>query len=226
MRNLRRILSSLTLVVTVLLGAAISGASATRLEIGNHERGFRITFQPFEIIDSAVPMQPVRCTVLMEGVFTERTFTKTAALQIGNVTRARVTNHPCTAGDAWVYNGTEAGGLANSLPWGVHYAVFGGMLPNITSVSVRIVRMAFRLQPTGLAACDFTASETTVPANGFFSLISGGGGVRLFETFSFEPGVSIPQTGPMMCSLFSVRLRATESAFSIGGLEHPRMTLI
>jgi hypothetical protein len=141
-----------------LLGMAVSAASASRLEVVNSERGFRIVWSPltFEAAEATV-----RCNVTLEGSFTRRTTTKTLNAAIGKVTRAPINS--CTGGTL----------SSSGLPWNVAYGGFGGTLPSITSITKRITNARITIQPSGLPACNMI-SELEEPLRAIETLNAAG----------------------------------------------------
>lgn len=165
------ILAALT--ATILLGLAVSSASATRLSILNFERGFRIAFTSLELSNN-VGLATVRCPVTLEGTFHRRSITKTSGLLIGYITRAIVRGNlaagECTGGRA---------SIAVSLPWHVRFASFTGTLPSITAIRVQIVGARFTVEPLGSGlACNSRTTERE-PAFGTFATRSVGGLLEL-----------------------------------------------
>jgi hypothetical protein len=162
-----------------LLGMAVSAASASRLEVVNSERGFRIVWSPltFEAAEATV-----RCNVTLEGSFTRRTTTKTLNATIGTVTRAPV--NTCTGGTA----------SSSGLPWTTTYGGFGGTLPAITSVTLRLTNARFTVQPEGLPACNAT-TETEEPARGI-ATVNAAGEITAFRA---DETATIGTEGGFLC---------------------------
>jgi hypothetical protein len=159
----KAVLAALT--ATLLLGLAVTSATARRLEISN--QGFRIVYlleEPLELSNN-VGLATVRCGITLEGTLHSRTIQKISGSLIGYITRAIL--HPaerCTGGTASIFTET--------LPWHVRFLTFEGTLPNITSVSVAIVGARFRVQPTGGPICNARTSGTE-PAIGTFTVGAG-----------------------------------------------------
>lgn len=127
---------------TLLLSAAVGGASARNLSINN--QGLRITFSSIEM--NAEEFAVIRCQATLEGSFHTRTVAKVAGTLVGAITSARVKQETCREGIAAAFNGTErynGGTPSNTLPWHLTYEGFSGTLPNITSMQALISR--FRL---------------------------------------------------------------------------------
>jgi len=117
------------LAAFAILLAAVSGASATRLEFNNTT--FRIVWRPMRFITRAGT--EITCNVTFEGEFSSRTFTKTAGNQIGSI---RVTGiESCSTRIVW---------LTETLPWGLFYSSFIGTLPNIEQLATTMTGLRFR----------------------------------------------------------------------------------
>jgi hypothetical protein len=94
----------------------------------------------------------IRCKVTLEGSFHSRTIAKVARALIGAVSRA-IFAHPCTGGEEWADNGTEAeplGTAPNRLPWHLTYESFTGTLPNISAINLLLSRVSLVLRATVL----------------------------------------------------------------------------
>jgi len=207
----------------MLLGAAISSAPATRLSLSGNS--FRIAWDrnlpnatDLTFLSTIGP--PVTCPVTLEGTFHSQTITKTANLLIGSVTRASVgtstgSTAACVSGSATI--------LTASLPWHVQYSSFGGILPNITEITLRLINASFQIN---------------------------NGNVCLFRTTSTEPGVGIadvtnPTTtrellfvrldesrnitlreGAFGCSIAKARFRGTGAVTLLNSSARPLLRLI
>lgn len=125
------------LVAALLLSAAVSTASATRLSVSN--QNIRATWARLEFASSLVT---IRCPVTLEGSFHTRTIAKVARSLIGAITRVLIKRESCTNGEALP--------KAESLPWHVTYESFTGTLPNITAVNLLLSRFRFLLTVSGL----------------------------------------------------------------------------
>ncbi|MGN6189049.1 MAG: hypothetical protein ACTHOE_09130 [Conexibacter sp.] len=122
---------------TVLLGALVSTASATRLESSSQTLRTAFTSVRFrETFGSTTD-----CAVTLEGSLHSRTIQKVAGTLIGYITRADL--GPCAGtGTATI--------LTETLPWHVRYLAFSGTLPNITRLIINVIGSAFRVRfPTG-----------------------------------------------------------------------------
>jgi len=147
------------LAAILLLSAAISSASATRLSLSGNS--FRIAWD--RTITGATDFtyaetigSPITCPLTLEGTFHSATITKTANLLIGYVTRANVgtstgTTAACTGGRVTI--------LTATLPWHVQYSSFGGTLPNITELTLRVINMSLQIANEA-ATCLFRTTST------------------------------------------------------------------
>jgi hypothetical protein len=133
------------LVAALALSAAVTTVDARRIELSNQrflaiwEGLNKLTFE-----NSAGTLH-VACRATLEGSFHSRTLSKVSSQLIGYVTSAAITR-PCEGGDAWFQNGTEeigTEGRPSTLPWHIRYDSFAGLLPNITSIRVQVVEMAY-----------------------------------------------------------------------------------
>jgi hypothetical protein len=131
---------------TVLLGALVSTASATRLR--STSTTLRATFPRVSFIGG---FGTTECAVTLEGSFHSETIAKVPESLIGYITRAIIGGTRCIRGSATI--------LQASLPWHIRYVSFEGTLPNITAVN------------TEVAGVQFNAKE---PVFGIACLASGG----------------------------------------------------
>jgi hypothetical protein len=177
--GMRRI--TLALAAAVGLAAAVQSASASTFTI--MEPPFRATWRSLRFSISEISMN---CAVTLEGSFASSTIGKVAGRRIGSVTRAQLTG--CSGGTATV--------LTEALPWAVQYSSFTGTLPEITSVTTRIVGAAFRFFPTGSVQC-LLRSEESRPLVTIFERSEWGTvtGLRASETSS------IPLRGGFPCEV-------------------------
>ena len=126
---------------TALLALLATAAPARNFSTSN--QNFRVVWTGLEF-DTAIAT--IRCGLTIEGSFHYGSIVKRERSLIGYVTAA-IIRRPCTNGEAWSANGREAhprlGTLANTLPWHITYAGFGGTLPNISEIffSVRGIRL-------------------------------------------------------------------------------------
>lgn len=82
----------------------------------------------------------VVCPVTLNGSFASASFPVTPGTRVGSFTSATVGT--CTEGRAVV--------LTETLPWSLRYSSFGGTLPNITSLTFRLVGASFKGTAGGL----------------------------------------------------------------------------
>jgi len=142
---------------TVLLGALVSTASATRLS--SSSQTLRATFAR---VDFSGGFGTTECAVTLEGSLHSRTIAKVAGSLIGFITRAIVAER-CIRGSATI--------LTASLPWHVRYASFTGTLPNITRLNTTVTGAQFNVrEPVFGVAC--LASGGT--ATGVYNREAGG----------------------------------------------------
>jgi hypothetical protein len=141
-------------LAAVLLGALVGTASAGRLSLSSQT--IRMTWASLTFSGG---FGTVRCAVTMEGSFHSRTIAKTRESLIGYITNARI-SHPCSAGAAWAHSGETnevlGGTVSNRLPWHIRYASFTGTLPNITSMNVEVVGIAYLIrEPVFGVLCEY-----------------------------------------------------------------------
>jgi hypothetical protein len=189
------ILAALT--ASLLMGLAVSSASANRLSTSNTR--FRVTWANLDLRDVGGNIHII-CPVTLEGSFHSATLRKVTGALIGAITRGIVNGSepPCTGGTATI--------LQESLPWHVTYEGFRGTLPAITSIELLLRRYAFRVETEvlfvrvaclyrdrgrveenlrGTLAVGANGQVTTLtPTGGQAGLSSGGFGCPAFGTFS------------------------------------------
>jgi hypothetical protein len=130
------------LIASLLLGLAVSSASANRFSVSNTK--FRVTWASLSLTD--LSLVTVRCPVTLEGSLHSATIRKVAGALIGAVTRGIVKGESCTGGKATI--------LQESLPWHVTYEGFVGTLPAIEAIILLLRRYALRAEALGVgAAC-------------------------------------------------------------------------
>lgn len=150
------------LAATLLMAAAVSSASASRLSISGIS--FRVAWDrtiagATDLTFAATVGEAVTCPVTLEGTLHSSTITKTAGLLIGYVTRASIATNGSTTGRCTGGNGTI---LAATLPWHVQYSSFGGTLPNITSLTLRLINASFQIANGSECLARTTAAEPGV----------------------------------------------------------------
>lgn len=114
----------------VLLSALTGSAIARR--IGQTETRMTATFPRIEFRGG---LGTTRCNLTLGASMHSRTLTKTAETLIGYVTQASVGG--CEVGSATV--------LTATLPWHMRYESFSGTLPNIASMSSKVIGASFRI---------------------------------------------------------------------------------
>jgi hypothetical protein len=137
------------LASAITLGAA-AGAAASTFTIA--EQRFRVVWRELALSSSGGEFA-VRCPVTLEGSFHSVNFPKVARSLVGYLNRATVGT--CTGGEVAI--------LTSTLPWHVQYDSFAGTLPNITSLTLRVVGLAALVRPTGLLSCLYQ-TEQSAPA--------------------------------------------------------------
>jgi hypothetical protein len=116
---------------TVLLGALVSTASATRLS-----QSSQTTRATFSVVRFAGGFGTTECALTLEGSLHSRTIAKVEGALIGFITRA--TLGACSRGSATV--------LTASLPWHVRYTSFSGTLPAITRLNTSVTGAQFQIR--------------------------------------------------------------------------------
>jgi len=150
----------LTAITTAILLLTAIATTASARNLSTSEQSFRSTFSSLEFEASV----RLRCRVTLEGSFHTRTIAKTREALVGAITRAIVA-HPCTNGEVWMDNGTEAQPLGTApqrLPYHLTYASFTGALPSISAIGVVLQRASFVVQSTFLGlSCRGRYGNTT-----------------------------------------------------------------
>jgi hypothetical protein len=118
----------------VVLAALVSTTSANRFAL--RERTFRATWSSIALVSGL--FGTVKCLLTIEGSFHSRTVSKIAESLAGYVTRSTIAETQCTGGHARI--------LGELLPWHIRYNGFSGVLPQITSIEVRIVGSHFLVE--------------------------------------------------------------------------------
>jgi hypothetical protein len=129
------------LTASLLLGLAVSGATAGRISTSNTR--FRVTWASLRLFTLENEVE-LRCSLTLEGSFHSATIRKTGGSLIGAVTRAIVKGESCVGG--------RATSLQESLPWHITWESFSGTLPRIEAVVFLLRRYEFRIEP-GIIAC-------------------------------------------------------------------------
>jgi len=197
-----------TLAASLLLAAAVSTASATRLSVSN--QNIRATWTSLEF--QAPGVVTVRCQVTLEGSFHTRTITKTAGSLIGAVTKGIVKQETCTNGSGATFNGVERYNgttTPQTLPWHITYESFSGSLPSISAVNILLQRFRFGLTVSGLCTGQYGAETDRITAAGTLGAsrevtaltpIAGRNSASLIRR---DAGLACPATG-LMASAGSV----------------------
>jgi hypothetical protein len=141
---------------TVLLGALVSSASASRLE--NSSLTNRASWTRMDFTGG---FGTIECEVVLKGSFHTRSITKNTSNLIGYITEGNVTR--CARGSATI--------VRSSLPWHRRYRSFAGTLPNITGMSETVTGAEFTLrEPFGITC---TVSRETSSTIGVYTLSAG-----------------------------------------------------
>lgn len=133
LNRVRRWLLGAVLTASVL-ALACSSASAIRLALS--EPTFRAVWTPARFVVSGFT---INCSLTLEGSFHSTSIAKVERSLIGYVTRAAAGS--CSTGTMSV--------LTETLPWHVQYGSFTGTLPNISTVTTRIIGMSVGLNFLG-----------------------------------------------------------------------------
>jgi len=174
-----------TLSATIALAIALTAtASAGRLSVSEKES--EVNFRPLTL---SISGQLIRCPITLLGHFNERTIAKRAAT-IGTIRHVEPTTAgepPCTGGTITILNET--------LPWRVNYVNFRGTLPNIASIRLALIGVAFKVR-TSLWTC---LDGTTATAPAFGEVLVGAGG--RVEGLRADERVGIPLGGGFICEI-------------------------
>lgn len=138
-----------TLIATLLLGLAVSSASAGRFSTSNTR--FRFTWSALGIGEPLGANITLTCRVTLEGSFHSATIRKVPRALIGAITRGIVDSSNCRGNQ----EPTRLTILQESLPWHVTYESFRGTLPNITEISLLMQRYELQLSATVLFVTGF-----------------------------------------------------------------------
>jgi hypothetical protein len=146
MRTRSRIIFA-ALTATLLMGLAVSSATAGRLSTSNTR--FRITWNELRFVEvgGGTGLQQT-CRLTLEGSFHSATIRKLPGTLIGAVTRGIVDSTNCR-GALEPHRLTI---LQETLPWHLTYESFSGILPNITSITVLLRRYELQISDTFLGA--------------------------------------------------------------------------
>ena len=183
MRNRSKLLLA-GLCATFLLAAAVSTASANHLSV--NEQNHKIVWRALEFNASAG--SNITCELTLEGSFHNRVIAKVAAALIRYINRASVGT--CTSGSLTIH--TE------SLPWHEQYNSFEGTLPRITSVTIGLVGIRWRLRNSA-ETCEFGTTQTEP---GFGTIALGAEG----EATSITASGTINLGGNFLCGFATATL--------------------
>jgi len=150
----------------VVLGAAVSSASARRIEVSSQR-----FHQVWTSISFAGEFATTTCPVTLEGSFHSKTTSKVAGQLVGYISRVTVGNASCTAGHSTA--------LTETLPWHITYEGFTGTLPRITEIHILLIGAAFRFEILG-GSC-LVRTTTTEPAEGWITIEPNTGQIRQLE---------------------------------------------
>ncbi len=198
------------LAATGVLAVLVGSASATRLAASSQTTRGAWSALVFEAPSSGVR---VICPMTFEGTLHSRTITKTAESLIGYITRVIVGESRCTGGRVRI--------LPESLPWHSRYGSFAGALPNITSITKRIVGAAWLLliNVLGTEISCLYRSTAAQPVTGTLTREAGG----LLTTDRL--GGEITSSTGGICPRGALSGTST-SLTVLGGTERIRVTLV
>lgn len=198
------------IALVVAAGLVSHAASALAIKLALGEGTFRVAWTAMRF---TVSTASVSCNLTLEGSLHSRTLSKVERALVGHVTRASVAG--CSGGSATV--------LTETLPWHIQYGSFAGTLPNITSVSLRLIGASVRvsLREFGELTC-LARTEANSPGVVIASRNEAGNiaSMRLDETAAIS-------MSPEGCNLFGRgRLVGTSSAVTTPGGGAISLTLI
>lgn len=179
MRSHRRVVH-VAVAATLLLAFAAAVSSAETFDVVSNE--FRAIWPSFTFEAAG---SRVVCAVTLEGTFQAASITVAARARVASVTRATVGT--CSSGAATV--------LSETLPWTVQYSSFGGTLPNITELTLRVIGASFRGEASGLACLVRSSEEHPLNFTARREEFGELGSLRLDES------AGIPLRGGFLCEL-------------------------
>jgi hypothetical protein len=212
------------LMAAIMLSSAVATASARSLSVS--EQSFRATWSSLELSYNGAT---IRCRVTLEGSFHARSIVKIARSLIGAITKATF-GHPCTGGEYWADNGTEAeplGTAPNRLPWHLTYESFTGTLPAISAVNFLISRVSFVLRVTVLGlTCQgrYGKSEDNITLVG--AREAGGGLTELTPSATVNRISLVEQLGPQAVCAASQSIGGRGSVVNLSTGARITITLI
>jgi hypothetical protein len=182
-----------TTAAALLLAAIAANTSARTLS--NSNIFWRAEWSSLEFVGGGT----IRCRLTLEGSFHSRTIAKVARALIGAVSRV-IFGHPCTGGEEWADNGTEAeplGTAPNRLPWHLTYESFTGTLPNINTINFLLSRVSWVLRTTVLGlTCQGRYGRTEDNITFIASREAGGGITSLEPSATLNRSSLVEQLGP------------------------------
>jgi hypothetical protein len=211
------------LLAAFLLSSALSTASARTLS--NSNIFWRAEWASLEFVGGGT----VRCRVTLEGSFHSRTIAKVARALVGAVSRVIVA-HPCTGGEGWADNGSEAeplGTAPNRLPFHLTYESFTGTLPNITAINLLLSRVSFVIRATVLGlTCQGRYGRAEDNITGIAAREAGGGITSIEPSATLNRASLVEQLGPNnVCPATGAFRNRSGPVTEVGGAAF-RVTLI
>jgi hypothetical protein len=204
---------------TVVLGAAVGFASANRIAL-RLEPAKLPTFRAVwtEMIFSGSGLAaPVTCPVTIEGSFHSRTISKVLEQLIGYVTRAIVGEASCAGG--------RARALAETLPWHIRYGGFEGRLPEITTITQRIVGGQFLIQAV-VFGFNISCLYTSTAASPMVGRVNMAGSIAESITIREERTIPISPGQPGSCPAAGTLRGRTSSLTLLGVAERIELILV
>jgi hypothetical protein len=201
------------------LGAAVGIASANRIAI-RLEPAKPATFRAVwtEIIFSGSGLaSTITCPLTLEGSFHSKTIAKVLESLIGYVTRAIVGEATCS--------GARARALAETLPWHIRYGGFGGRLPEITTITQRIVGFKFLLLAT-IFGFPVSCLYTSTAASPLVGTVNMAGSVAESITINEERTVPISAGQSGSCPAALTFRGRTSSLTLLGVAERIELILV
>jgi hypothetical protein len=170
------------LASALVLGAATGVAQARRFEVSN--RAIRIIWT--ELIYNGGG-QEIRCPVTYEGSFHSRTISKVSGSLVGYIYNASIGS--CSGGGVERY-------LTETLPWHVQYNSFTGTLPNISTVTLAVIGLSWRVERIAAfgSGCLFRSTQAR-PLFGVVSLEAG----RVTRWHENETSIIPFSSGEILC---------------------------
>jgi hypothetical protein len=175
-----------TLAATVLLGALVSSASASRLE--NSSLTNRASWTRMDFTGGFGTFE---CEVVLKGSFHTRSIAKNTSNLIGYITEGTVTR--CARDSATINRG--------SLPWHRRYSSFAGTLPLISGIAETVTGAELTLREAFGITCTVRATESSM---------------ILTYTLSAGTVTSASSSGRNRCSGLEFELGGTTSAVDNG----------